>query len=69
MIRIGIYTGKTYSQEDYNNHSIKECCVVASPTVTAIQSIEDAKQKAAFKKILSCENCWGCEESQKDHSR
>lgn len=63
MIRVGIYTGHVYSQEDYDQQKIKECCVVASPSLPKSRSIEDAKEKASYKKILNCSGCHQCEAS------
>lgn len=64
MIRVGMYTGNVYSQEDYDNHRIKECCVVASPSLPASRSLEEAKAKASYKRILNCGTCQQCEASQ-----
>jgi hypothetical protein len=64
MIRVGFYTGNVYSQEDYNNHIIKECCIVANPCMTMERSIKDAKEKAEYKKILNCGTCHQCEASK-----
>lgn len=68
MIRVGLYTGKVYSQEDYDDHKIKECCIVASPSLPKTRSIDEAQKKAAWKKIVNCYDCESpCEERQKDN--
>ena len=64
MIRVGMYTGNVYSQDDYDNDRIKECCIVANPSLPASRSLEEAKAKASYKKILNCGTCHQCEASQ-----
>lgn len=64
MIRVGFYTGKVYSQEDYDNRRIKECCIVANPCLKTEESIKKAKEDANYKKLMNCFECRQCEEAK-----
>jgi len=64
MIRVGFYTGNTYSQEDYDNHTIKECCIAVSPSSDSNESLNLAKDEALYKRITQCGSCHQCEASK-----
>lgn len=66
MQRVGIFTGTLYDDNDINVHDIHECAIVVSPSASDKEkAIQDAKEYALSKKIISCGNCKSCPESQK----
>ena len=62
MQRIGIFTGTLYNDND----NIHECAIVVSPSASNREkAIQDAKDYALSKMIISCGSCKSCPESQK----
>ena len=59
MMRVGIYTGNLYSQEDYEKGRINECAIVVSPS-DGKDGIEKTKTIAQLKRITNCSQCHGC---------
>jgi len=56
MKRLGRFTGKVYSQEDYDGDIIKECCLLISDEQA---SDEDFIRKQHLKDIIVCSSCLG----------
>lgn len=65
MERIGIFTGNLYTQEDYDNHRIHECCICLSPSLEHEDAYQNAKERQQTSKITRCTGCFECEESRK----
>lgn len=63
MKRVGIFTGKVYSQEDYDVHRIHECCICVDPAYEEEEGIRRAKERQMVRKLLVCAECNECEES------
>ena len=65
MKRVGIYTGKIYSDEDYNSDVIKECAICVDPALPENESIEQTKTRAQLRRVMmACgKDCTDCEES------
>lgn len=61
MKRLGLFTGKVYTQEDFDNHNIHECCL-------CITDSEAEDTEYIVNKHLShmeeCRRCYGCPESR-----
>lgn len=61
MKRLGLFTGKIYTQEDFDADTIRECCACLTDS-------EAADTEYVVDKHLSyrehCVNCYGCPESQ-----
>lgn len=67
MLRVGFFTGKLYSQEDFDKDRIKECAVVVRPFENGddLEKIQEAKVFAQVHKIAYCNDCKSCEEARK----
>ena len=66
MLRVGIYSGKLYSQEDYDNDRIHECAIAVSPSAeNQEEAIRSTSELASLKRISKCVVCMGCPESQR----
>lgn len=66
MKRVGIFTGKVYSDEDYNNKDIHECAICIDPALPENEGIEKAKERQVIEKLMVCNGCSECEESRKE---
>ena len=64
MLRVGFYSGKVYSQKDYDSGDIWECCTVVSPTLPEDEAIKQAKEFALCQKTKHCEDCKACKISK-----
>ena len=64
MKRIGIFSGKIYSQEDYDNDDIHECCLVL--TSEEEKYTEDQMTELHIKLMQKCDGCYGCPASRKE---
>lgn len=65
MNRIGIITGRLYSQEDYDSDRINECAYAIGPTELSEKGLDEAINIAKIQRLLVCPGCRDCEESQK----
>ena len=62
MLRQGMYTGKIYTEGDFQEFRIKECCVLILD-----ENNTEEKNKARYEKIhKKCIDCRGCFEKLKD---
>ena len=61
MKRLGFYSGRIYTQEDYNNDRIHECCHQLSDSQANDENYCDELFERYHKK---CDGCHGCPESQ-----
>lgn len=62
MKRVGIFSGTVYSQEDYDNDRIKECCICVSPSASDQEAaIEREKEYAQTQKAMNCSRCMACQ--------
>lgn len=57
MRRIGIYTGKIYSEEDFHNNNINECAMCIDPALDNDASIEEVKTRQRIRKLMNCSDC------------
>lgn len=66
MKRVGICSGKVYSEDDYNNHNIKECAICVTPSLPEEDGIRNAKERALLRRTsMACGvECFECEEAQ-----
>ena len=66
MKRVGICSGKVYSEDDYNNHNIKECAICVTPSLPEEDGIRNAKERAQLRRTaMACvKECVECEEAQ-----
>lgn len=64
MLRVGFYSGKVYSQHEYDNGDIWECCTIVSPSLPEDEAIKQAKEFAACQKAKSCGDCKACKASR-----
>ena len=62
MKRLGLFTGKIYTQEDFDNDKIHECCVCLTDSEAA--DTEYVVDKHITYHHERCINCYGCPESQ-----
>lgn len=62
MYRVGIYSGKVYSQTDFDNDKIKECAIVCHSEQEAMETTSSPKFRISHQK---CEGCNQCPESNK----
>ena len=60
MKRIGLYSGRIYSREDFENDRIKECAIQI-PSKMSKEEIE----KLHKEKHKDCRGCYGCPESRR----
>lgn len=59
MKRLGVYTGKIYSENDYKEHKIDECAII----ITDEQANDHNFIKSKYERIHNnCVNCIGCPE-------
>lgn len=66
MRRIGIYTGKIYSEEDFRNNKINECAMCIDPALDNDSSIEEVKTRQRIRKLMNCSYCHNeCIESRR----
>lgn len=62
MYRLGKFTGKIYTEEDFNTHKINECCLL----ITEDQSKNEQFIKDTYDRLYKeCDGCKGCPESRK----
>lgn len=62
MKRLGHFTGKIYTEEDFKQHNIHECCVM----ITDEQSADNKFVKDTFTRMhIDCLGCIECQESRK----
>ena len=62
MKRLGAFSGKIYTEEDFKSHNINECCRVISDE----ESKNEQFIKNTYTKIHeNCSDCQGCPESMK----
>lgn len=62
MKRVGIFSGKVYSQEDYDNDLIKECAVCVSPSASdQDEALAETIEYASCQRLRNCFTCFGCE--------
>lgn len=65
MKRVGIFSGTVYTQEDYDNDRIKECCICVSPSASnQEEAIKREKEYAQTQKVMNCARCMSCEKSR-----
>lgn len=69
MYRVGICTGKVYSDKIHTK-DIHECCICADPAYPKDEGIEHAKERAHLRRVMyACgKECFDCEESQKEQA-
>ena len=61
-LRLGCFTGKIYTQEDFDLHKIEECALLIDPS----KANDDNFIKTTYARIhKNCETCVGCPESMK----
>lgn len=56
MRRIGLFTHRIYSQEDYDAFVIKECTIVLPESCRTEREIQEIVGSPRYK----CGNCYGC---------
>lgn len=61
MKRLGLYSGRIYTQEDVDNYRIRECCLV-------LRDVEAENEQYVteqyIKRHVDCSGCSGCPESR-----
>lgn len=62
MYRVGIYSGRVYSQTDFDNGKIKECAIVYHSKSEARSATKTSRFRNSHQK---CEGCHNCPESNK----
>ena len=60
MNKIGVFTGKLYSEEDREKGRINECALTVTTTIS------EAKEMRLKNKETYCKGCFVCEESRKN---
>ena len=60
MLRQGMYTGKIYTEEDFQEFRIKECCVL----ILEENNTEEKNKKRHEKIHMKCLSCNGCPEAK-----
>lgn len=57
MYRVGIYSGRVYSQSDYDNNKIHECCISYASRSEARTATKTPRYAAAHQQCVGCSQC------------
>lgn len=57
MYRVGIYSGRVYSQTDFDNGKIKECAIVYHSKSEARTATKTPRYAAAHQRCVGCAQC------------
>lgn len=57
MYRVGVYTGRVYTQTDFENNKIRECALVYASRKEARCATKSPRYAAAHQKCVGCSNC------------
>jgi len=57
MYRVGVYTGRVYTQTDFENNKIRECALVYASRKEARCATKSPRYAAAHQKCVGCAQC------------